>query len=206
MAVTIPTLPPETQDVRPKPLLLREDGTAHRFRPRAADPERSDDPALCRDPGVHLAPARRADGAELAGRNRLWPRRAHRPARRLPGPALARRVAVRQGRRSTRRPVDDRHGGRAARRARPIAVGRARSSCSATSSSSADTSSSSRRTTSSRSPDSGRSRRGGCTRRSASSSSRAREPRGRSSASGSTSRSRSSRPASTSARRGRRSR
>ena len=46
-----------------------------RLRARAADPERADAAALRGDPALHLAAARRAQRAELAGRDRLrrWP-------------------------------------------------------------------------------------------------------------------------------------
>ncbi len=66
------------------------------------------------------------DGPELAGRDRLRARRDHRPARRLARPPLGRRVGLRQGRRSARRPADDRRLRRAARRLRPAALDRAR--------------------------------------------------------------------------------
>ena len=56
------------------------------------DPERADDRALRRDPGLRLAVPRRGRRAGVGGRHLLRGGRAHRPARRLPRAALARRV------------------------------------------------------------------------------------------------------------------
>ena len=68
----------------------------------------------------------RTGTARAGGRDRVRACRDHRPGRRLPGAPVARRVRVRQGGGSSRRPAHDRHGGRHARRARPAAVGRSR--------------------------------------------------------------------------------
>ena len=170
----------EPTTLPPRRLGLRDDGAPDRLRPRAPDPERADADPLRGDPGLHLAAARGPDRAELAGGDRVRPCGDHRPARRLSRPALARRVAVRQGGRPARRQADDRHGRRHARRLRPVAVGRPRSSSFAICCSSAATSSSCPAATTSRYRGSGRSPPGASTPRSASCSSRRRAPGGRS--------------------------
>ncbi len=59
---------------RAEPLLFRN-GHRHRLRSAATDPECPHAPSVRRDSRLHLAVARRARRAELAGRHRLRPRR-----------------------------------------------------------------------------------------------------------------------------------
>ena len=91
----------------------------------APDPECPDDRPDRPDPGLCVADHDLRRRPVVAGRDRLRRRRGHRPDRRLPRAALARRVAVREDRRPARRPADDRRGGDPARPRRPPAVARA---------------------------------------------------------------------------------
>ena len=126
-----PTAPGPTSPGR----TISSDGGSDRWRhPLAQLPNALTIAAVRADPGVRRARApARTDGHSWAAAVVFGVAGYHRPGRRLPRPALARRVGVRKVRRPARRPAHDRRRDRAALARRPPAAGRrSRSSSSVT--------------------------------------------------------------------------
>ena len=90
------------------PVSFPEDGVPHSLCAAGAAAERAHDRPPGPDPGLCRADPDVRQRTLVGGRARVRRRGRDRPDRRLPGPALARRVGVRQDRRPARRPPDDR--------------------------------------------------------------------------------------------------